>query len=239
MGEVFDNNTNQIFNSIRRAYPQLVDYSNEELLPRLADNEELLNYFISKNEDLIWRVVHQFNVKYQLRNFWRDDSFRQELFQVGLIKLYETIRNYNPELGYRFSTFVYKAVYNSLISYCFGAKNRFRFHEILSLDGEAGPEMGDTSTASEVFTVKHNMGSDLVYQALRVLTKMELAVVCLRMELPASAMDIHCDIAPYMREARDLTKSQRHQIYSKAITKLKTDPRALAMLMDAYEYLVA
>ena len=116
MGEVFDNNTNQIFNSIRRAYPQLVDYSNEELLPRLADNEELLNYFISKNEDLIWRVVHQFNVKYQLRNFWRDDSFRQELFQVGLIKLYETIRNYNPELGYRFSTFVYKAVYNSLIS---------------------------------------------------------------------------------------------------------------------------
>ena len=48
MGEVFDNNTNQIFNSIRRAYPQLVDYSNEELLPRLADNEELLNYFISK-----------------------------------------------------------------------------------------------------------------------------------------------------------------------------------------------
>ena len=235
MGEVFDKTANSIFNDVRMAHSQLADCSNEELLSRLADDEDLLNYFISKNETLIWSIIYQFNFRYQVRNFWQDDSLRQELFQIGLIKFYECIKRFSPKRGRRFSTFVYKAVHNSLISYCFGNENRFRFYEILSLDGDELTMIASSAKLSPT----HNLGSEFLYQSLAVLSQLEQAVICIKMDLNPTAMLARYDLSPFIRKARALTKNQFYSIYSRAMMKLKSDHRAMAKLTDAYECLVA
>ncbi|WP_027406582.1 sigma-70 family RNA polymerase sigma factor [Anaerovibrio sp. RM50] len=221
-----------IFQEVCQAHPQLIAISNEELIGMLPEHPELLDFFLSKNEKMVRDIVNKF---VRSRGLNVDEEFREELFQVSLIKLSHCYMKYNPALGYKFSTFIYNALFRNLINYCRCPKKNVT----LDCVGDEKMDFMLPSTESLETTVSNNLHTEAIYQSLTVLSELEQVVMCLKLDLDLTALIIHGPLMPYLIEAQSLSKRKLNYIYTRSIKKLRTNPEAYTKLVDAYEYRVA
>ena len=217
-----------IFKKLHEAYSELEDYSNEELIVLLPDHQELLDYFISRNENMLWSIVHKFLGG---RDIGRDEARMQELFQVAAIKLFQCYDKYNPERG-RFSTFVYRAILNTLAN-CYNKPHLEEFGWDEELEYRLPP--------SESFedSVLDKEWAKSLYQSLATLENIERAVLCLRFDLDSKALETEESLIPYIIQAQTFSSSKKQNIYNRAIRKLRMNTQSYSLLIDAYKIYAA
>jgi len=73
---------------------------------RITINEALvdefkMNDFLNENKNLVWAVVNR---------YCQDKSIEDDLFQIGMIKLYECISEFNISRNIKFSTFAINSI---------------------------------------------------------------------------------------------------------------------------------
>lgn len=222
-----------VFEELYSAYSdpedsQLECYSNEELIILLPDHQELLDFFISKNENMLWDIVNKF---IHMRNLSLDEISRQELFQVAVIKLFQCYDKYNPERS-RFSTFAYSAIFNSLKNYCRGAR-----HEECRGDEELEYRLPPTASFEDSLLAKE--GAKSLYQSLAILENIERAVLYLRFDLDPKALETGESLLPYILQAQTFSSGKKQNIYNRAIRKLRINPQSYSRLINAYKIYVA
>ena len=72
-------------------------------------DEELL---FNKNKNLVYDVIHKYFQGLQTRIPGYDF---EDIVQVGNIGLWKACKKFNPSLGYKFSTYAEKAIYNEIL----------------------------------------------------------------------------------------------------------------------------
>ena len=223
-----------VFKELYKSYSEREDsqlkcYSNEELIILLPDHQELLDYFISKNENMLWRIVHKF---LDGRDIGRDEAFMQELFQVAVIKFFQCYDKYNPELGFKFSTFAYSAILNSLKNYCRG-----QWREECKEDEELEYRLPPAESFED--SVLDKEWAKSLYQSLATLENIERAVLCLRFDLDSKALETEESLIPYIIQAQTFSSSKKQNIYNRAIRKLSINTQSYSLLIDAYKIYAA
>ena len=222
-----------VFKELYTAYSepedsQLKCYSNEELIILLPDHQELLDYFISKNENMLWRIVHKF---LDGRDLGRDETFMQELFQVAVIKLFLCYEKYSPERG-RFSTFAYNVILNSLKNYC-----RKPRREECKEDEELEYRLPPAESFED--SVLDREWSKSLYQSLSTLENIERAVLYLKFDLDPKSLETGESLIPYILQAQNFSSSKKQNIYNRAIRKLRINTQSYSLLIDAYKIYAA
>ena len=218
-----------IFKKLHEAYSELEDYSNEELIVLLPDHQELLDYFISRNENMLWSIVHKFLGG---RDIGRDEARMQELFQVAAIKLFQCYDKYNPELGFKFSTFAYNAILNTLKNYCRGRKR-----EECKKDEELEYRLPPSESFED--SVLDKEWAKFLYQSLATLENVERAVLCLRFDLDPKDLETWESLIPYILQAKNFSPSKKQNVYTRAIRKLRINTQSYSLLIDAYKIYAA
>lgn len=84
----------------------------------LATNELVLSY-----ERLVHSIVNKYGSNYNY----------EDLYQVGMNKLVEMVPKYDPSIGVKFSTFVYKHVLGEILKYIREDKNIHVSRDIIAL----------------------------------------------------------------------------------------------------------
>ena len=222
-----------VFKELYKSYSEREDsqlkcYSNEELIILLPDHQELLDYFISKNENMLWNIINKFTNK---RNLRLDETSKQELFQVAVIKLSQCYDKYNPERG-RFSTFVYRAILNTLAN-CYNKPHLEEFGWDEELEYRLPPAESFEDSVLDKEWAKS------LYQSLATLENIERAVLCLRFDLDSKALETEESLIPYIIQAQTFSSSKKQNIYNRAIRKLRMNTQSYSLLIDAYKIYAA
>ena len=89
-------------------YSEVMKNNNLVMLAK-QNNEEALNEVIKENVNIIHRLINKYNL--ELGDY---KISREDLFQEGLIALYEAISDFDPERNAKFSTFAYKVISRKL-----------------------------------------------------------------------------------------------------------------------------